>query len=255
MFSIVDRRRTATGIGLAGLLLLALTGCSLSVEPPAVEEQIRTQLGADSASCPDALPGEVGRTVTCSATAGPDTVDVLATVTSVAGSNVNFFVTGILNRPIVEEQIRTTFTADSATCPSSLAAKVGAKITCSATRGGETSDIVATVTSVEGGNAKFDLTPVGGAAPAGDSVPGQAVAQAVLDQLPARARSPTTRRPSPAPPRRAVSGGRRWCPRRRSPGPPLDGPAAPDLRRGGGIEVQHARPRRARVTGAGRGAR
>lgn len=199
MFSIIDQRRAATGVGLAGLLLLTLTGCGLSVEPSAVEEQIRTQLGANSATCPEGLPGEVGKTVTCSATAGSDTVDVVATVTAVEGTNVNFFVTGILNRPIVEEQIRTTFTAEGATCPSSLAAKVGAKMVCSATRGGETSDIVATVTAVEGGDAKFDLTPVGGAEPAGDSVPGQAVAQAVLDQLTAQGRPVTTVRCPPLP--------------------------------------------------------
>lgn len=57
-----------------------------------VEAQIVSQAGlpAGSVTCPDPLPAEVGATTTCTAVNGGQTTTVVATVTSVDGTNVGF---------------------------------------------------------------------------------------------------------------------------------------------------------------------
>jgi hypothetical protein len=101
----------------------------------------------------------------------------------------------------VEEQIVTQLGAAglqgaTADCPGDLNAEVGESITCSVTAG-ETFDVSATVTSVQGDTANFDIERTDGAplvpppaaepdAMTADSsgvVDGQDVAQAVFDQL------------------------------------------------------------------------
>lgn len=77
-------------------VVLGVVGCSFSftagslvVKKADVESTIRTQ-GADAATCPTDLPGEVGKSITCSVTDGGETFDVTATVSSIQGTTVNF---------------------------------------------------------------------------------------------------------------------------------------------------------------------
>jgi hypothetical protein len=57
-----------------------------------ISEELEAQVGQapDSVECPGDLEGEVDETMECTLTAGPDTVGVTVTVTSVDGTDVGF---------------------------------------------------------------------------------------------------------------------------------------------------------------------
>lgn len=67
----------------------------------------------------------------------------------------------------VEDQITTQLktadgaTPDSASCPDDLKAEVGQKITCTATDSEGDTKVEVEVTSVDGSDVGFDITPVG----------------------------------------------------------------------------------------------
>ncbi|HVL85186.1 MAG TPA: DUF4333 domain-containing protein [Pseudonocardia sp.] len=85
--------RTVRALGAAlaaAALTVALSGCSTVAEEETVEDQIRNAFGAESVDCPSDLDGTVGATLTCSATTGGETADVVVTVTFVEGETINF---------------------------------------------------------------------------------------------------------------------------------------------------------------------
>ncbi|MEK6442680.1 DUF4333 domain-containing protein [Pseudonocardia sp. T1-2H] len=58
----------------------------------------------------------------------------------------------------MQEQLRTS--AKSVDCPDDLEAEVGASVQCNVVMPDRTFDVVAKVTSVEGGNVEFDINEV-----------------------------------------------------------------------------------------------
>lgn len=166
------------------LAVAALSACSTVAPQVGVEEQIKTQLGADSATCPGDLDGTVGSTLTCSATGGGETFDVTATVTSVEGGTINFDIervgaapattagpteeattdtsTGAVDGQEVAASVSEQLTAlagrqpDSVTCPD-LPATVGSAIRCELVAGADTLGVTVTTSSVEGGRVQFDI--------------------------------------------------------------------------------------------------
>lgn len=78
----------------------ALAGCGLlgggSVPADEVETQITEKLTElvgqepEDVSCPEDLPAEEGAEMTCVLSAGGESIDVMVTVTSVDGGDVNF---------------------------------------------------------------------------------------------------------------------------------------------------------------------
>lgn len=68
-----------------------------------------------------------------------------------------------MSKSEVEKQISAKLTEkvgqspDSITCPKDLEAKVGTKMTCTLTKGGESLPVYVTVTSVEGTTVHFDI--------------------------------------------------------------------------------------------------
>ena len=179
-----DRLRRAATVGsLVLALVLALAGCGKVATNDSVEEQIKAQLGTDTADCPSDLQGEVGKSIVCKATHGGETFDVKVTVTSVAGDTINFTIervgappavvtpgatpdTGRATAPKVEgrsvaQSVLTQLAADGkqvdeVSCPD-LAAEVGAMQRCTLKAGADTYGVTVTVTSVQGTDVKFDI--------------------------------------------------------------------------------------------------
>jgi ribosomal protein L12E/L44/L45/RPP1/RPP2 len=90
----------AAAVGTAALALgIALGGCGTVATDDSVEEQVKSQLGTDTADCPTDLQGELGQSIVCSATKGDDAFDVKVTVTSVEGNTINFDIERVGNAP------------------------------------------------------------------------------------------------------------------------------------------------------------
>jgi len=96
-----NRHRTiARPLVLGAAAAFALAGCGMlgggSIPAEDVETQITEQLTElvgqepEDVSCPEDLPAEEGAEMTCVLSAGGETIDVMVTVTSVDGSDVNF---------------------------------------------------------------------------------------------------------------------------------------------------------------------
>jgi Domain of unknown function (DUF4333) len=165
--------------------LAALTACAKVATDDSVEEQIKSQLGADSSDCPTDLQGEQGQSIVCKATKGAEAFDVKVTVTSVAGDTINFTIervggppavatpaatpdvdTDTATAPTVEgrsvaQSVLTQLAADGkqvdeVSCPD-LAAEVGATQRCTLKAGADTYGVTVTVTSVQGTDVKFDI--------------------------------------------------------------------------------------------------
>ena len=177
----------------AGLALVAvLAGCGKVATSDSVEDQIKSQLGADSADCPSELEGEVGRSIVCRATKDGETFDVKVTVTSVQGDTINFDIERVGGTPPaasaepstpVEPSAPAPATTDPSmptvagrnvaasvlkqltdngkqvekvTCPD-LIARVGAAERCTLVSRSQTYGVTVTVTSVQGTDVKFDI--------------------------------------------------------------------------------------------------
>ncbi len=87
----IGRPSRAATVGTAALaLVITLGGCGAVATDDSVEEQVKSQLGTESADCPTDLQGEPGQSIVCTATKGDDAFDVRVTVTSVEGNTINF---------------------------------------------------------------------------------------------------------------------------------------------------------------------
>ena len=72
-------------------LTLTLTGCSVSVAQNDLETEVTSTTDLTDVNCDGELKGEVDATQTCTGTAADGAVlDLVATVTSVDGSDVRF---------------------------------------------------------------------------------------------------------------------------------------------------------------------
>jgi hypothetical protein len=180
-----DRMRR-TGTVVAVLVLVAvLGGCGKIATNDSVEQQIKSQLGTDSADCPTDLKGEVGQSIVCKATRGDQTFDVKVTVTSVDGNTINFDIERVGSPPtsapaptgsgdpstadptttvdgknvaqsVFDQLAQNGKQVDKVSCPD-LAAKVGATQRCSLVSGTETYGVTVTVRSVQGTDVRFDI--------------------------------------------------------------------------------------------------
>jgi hypothetical protein len=168
MFSI---RRTLAVAGLAVAVTGGVSACSSTVPKDDVATAISGKLTeqgitATGVTCPGDLDAEVGKTVRCEFTVEGQPVDAVAKVTSIEGSQANFDITTEA-RPVaktlldtkvadqVEQQLQVD--VDGADCAGDLGATVGASTTCTVSGGGESIDVKATVTSVDGGLIKYEL--------------------------------------------------------------------------------------------------
>ena len=131
-----------------------------------ISEKVAEQAGSkpDSVTCPGDLKAEVGAALTCQVTGGskkPYNVNV--TVTSIDGKTVNFDIVQTVGKEAVAEQISQQLTKqvgrapESVTCPEDLKGDKGETLRCELTDSGETYGIDVTVTSVSGGDVKFDF--------------------------------------------------------------------------------------------------
>jgi hypothetical protein len=190
----IDRGRRAAAVGGTVLaLVVALAGCGTIATNDSVEDQVKSQLGADNADCPTDLEGEVGRSIVCKATTAGDSFDVRVTVTSVEGGTVRYGIERVGDAPgtavsappssptgageggdqatpdpaarvdgknvaqIVLDQLAADGKqVDQVTCPD-LPARVGASERCVLTTGNEAYGVTVTATSVQGTDVKFDI--------------------------------------------------------------------------------------------------
>lgn len=97
-------RRSGTGRLLAGgvaILAFVLVGCSFSLGGVSMPQERLEELTADqleqafgvrpdTVTCPGDLKGEVGETMRCELTAGPDTLGVTIEVVGVEGEQIEF---------------------------------------------------------------------------------------------------------------------------------------------------------------------
>jgi len=191
-----DRLRRAATVGsLVLALVLALAGCGKVATNDSVEEQIKAQLGTDTADCPSDLQGEVGKSIVCKATHGAETFDVKVTVTSVEGDTINFDIERVASSPtsapgpaasapappaagtgadvasaapsstvdgknvaqsVFDQLAANGKQVNEVSCPD-LAASVGASERCRLKSGTQTYGVTVTVTSVQGTDVKFDI--------------------------------------------------------------------------------------------------
>jgi hypothetical protein len=177
----------------AALALLCVAGCAKLATDDSVEEQIRSQLGTDTADCPSDLQGEVGRSIVCQATAGGRKFDVKVTVTSVDGDKINFKIERIGATPTaaapsaapsepaaapppastaptaqvvdgkkVAQSVFDKLTAtvgqqpDEVSCPD-LPATVGASVRCRLKTGTDVYGVTVKVSNVDGTDVNFDI--------------------------------------------------------------------------------------------------
>jgi hypothetical protein len=189
----IDRLRRAAAVGAAVLaLVVTLAGCGKIATNDSVEEQIKSQLGTDSADCPSDLKGDVGQSIVCNATKGDDRFDVKVTVTSVEGDTINFDIERLgqaasappsvspsapaagaggdvasaeptstvdgknVAQSVFDQLATNGKQVNQVSCPD-LAARVGASQRCTLVSGTETYGVTVTVTSVQGTDVKFDI--------------------------------------------------------------------------------------------------
>ena len=195
---VIDRARRAAMFGSTLLaLVVALAGCGKVATNDSVEEQIKSQLGTDSADCPSDLQGEVGRSIMCKATKGADSFDVKVTVTKVEGDTINFDIervaagssatppapvapapappaaagtgtdvasaapsTSVDGKNVAQsvfDQLASNGKQVNEVSCPDLAATLGASERCRLKSGTETYGVTVTVTSVQGKDVKFDI--------------------------------------------------------------------------------------------------
>jgi hypothetical protein len=190
----IGRPRRAASVGTLVLaLVVTLAGCGKVATNDSVEDQIKSQLGTDTADCPSDLKGEVGQSIVCRATKGEAPFDVKVTVTSVEGDTINFDIervaTGPTSAPVApaapapasdtgadvapsnpsatvdgknvaqsvfDQLVSNGKQVNQVSCPD-LAAQVGASQRCTLMSGTQTYGVTVTVTSVQGTDVKFDI--------------------------------------------------------------------------------------------------
>ncbi|GAS95590.1 uncharacterized protein RMCC_2556 [Mycolicibacterium canariasense] len=130
-----------------------------------ISEKVTEQGGTKPASvtCPADLKAEIGATLDCTMSDGSKDYGVNVTVTSVDGKTVNFDIVQTVDKNAVAEQISQQLSQqvgrapESVTCPSDLKGDKGQTLRCQLTDSGETYGVTVTVTSVKGGDVKFDF--------------------------------------------------------------------------------------------------
>jgi ribosomal protein L12E/L44/L45/RPP1/RPP2 len=121
----IGRPSRAGAVGTAALaLVIALGGCGTVATDDSVEEQVKSQLGTDTADCPTDLQGEFGQSIVCQATKGDDPFDVKVTVTSVEGNTINFDIVRVGGTPAAAPPAAPAGPADPAAPASDTAADV-----------------------------------------------------------------------------------------------------------------------------------
>jgi hypothetical protein len=156
---------------------MAVAGCSFSIgsnQPKTVAksdvaDQISTKVNEkaghkpQSVSCPDDLKATVGASLDCQMTDDGQTYGVNVTVTSVDGDKVNFDIVETVNKDDVAKSISDQLAQqfgrapENVTCPDNLKGDVGATTRCRLTDQGATYGVTVTVTSVDGGDVKYDF--------------------------------------------------------------------------------------------------
>ena len=91
----MHRLRTAPASLVIALLLLSACGASVVAEKDlekGVSDQLTESVGQapDDIDCPGDLDAEVGKTMRCTLTAGPDELGLTITVTKVDGSEIDY---------------------------------------------------------------------------------------------------------------------------------------------------------------------
>lgn len=183
----IRRGLVAAGVAVAAVSAGAGCGVVATAAREAVEQQIRSRTGADTATCPGDLEGTVGTSFTCTAAGPGGTFFVVATVTSVDGDEVGVDIdrvgtdgaaappagrsaedfeidgaTGEVDGPKVAAAVSEQLTAtagrspDRVTCPD-LPAVVGSSIRCELVAGPDTLGLTVTVSSVRNGRVAFDV--------------------------------------------------------------------------------------------------
>jgi Domain of unknown function (DUF4333) len=156
---------------LAGLLI-GTAGCSSgpkTVSKSDVESQINQKMTdaagnkPESVSCPDDLKATVGAKLDCNMKIKGQSYGVNVTVTSIEGSTAKFDMVETLNKNDVAKAISDQLEQqagkkpDSVNCPDNLKGAQGATLRCTLTDTGQTYGVNVTVTSVDGGDVKFDF--------------------------------------------------------------------------------------------------
>lgn len=158
-------------VGAVGALALGAAGCSGAVAKDQVAAAVMGELQKknitidnNTVTCPEDLKAEVGQTARCTFTTDGQPVDVVAKVSSVSGSTVNYEISTEARpvaKAVLEKEVakqvgqQSGATIDSTTCKGDLAPQVGQSVECTVTGGGETLDVKATVSKVDGGLVNF----------------------------------------------------------------------------------------------------
>ncbi|MFM9034149.1 MAG: DUF4333 domain-containing protein [Mycobacterium sp.] len=112
--------------------------------------RISTATPPKSVTCPNDLPGEVGKTESCEVVVDDNTaVQVNVTVTKVSGSNIDYDFTPAMTKT----QLENAFSAEvkaQVSCDGGLDGKVGSSTTCHVTKDGTTDDTAVSVSKVQG---------------------------------------------------------------------------------------------------------
>jgi len=162
-------------VTLCAAAVLAVAGCSGSVSinqektvaKADVADQISTKVNEkaghkpQSVTCPGDLKAAVGASLDCQMTDNGQTYGVNVTVTSVAGDK-NFDIVETVNKDDVAKQISDQLTQQfgrtpDVTCPDNLKGDLGATTRCQLQDQGSTYGVTVTVTSVEGGDVKYNF--------------------------------------------------------------------------------------------------
>jgi hypothetical protein len=155
---------------------MALTGCSVSVggstEKSVASTDVADQISSkvnekaghkpDSVTCPGDLKAEVGATLDCQMTDDGQNYGVNVTVTSVDGAKVNFDIVETVDKDAVAKSIADQLESQfgrrpDVTCPENLRGDQGATLRCTLSDQGTTYGVTVTVTSVQGGDVKYDF--------------------------------------------------------------------------------------------------
>jgi hypothetical protein len=117
----------------------------------------------DSVSCPNDLNASVGSTVNCTMKIKGQSYGVNVSVTSVDNDQAKFDMVETVDKADVASELSDQLTQqaghkpDSVSCPDNLKGTPGATLRCDLTDGGQKYGVTVTVSSVDGGDVKFDF--------------------------------------------------------------------------------------------------
>ena len=158
----------AASMAVAGCSFSVGTNTEKSVASTDVADQISTKVNEkaghkpDSVTCPGDLKATVGATLDCQMKDDGKTYGVNVTVTSVDGAKVNFDIVETVDKDDVAKSIADQLEAQfgrrpDITCPDNLKGDQGATLRCQLSDQGTTYGVTVTVTSVDGGDVKYDF--------------------------------------------------------------------------------------------------